>query len=308
MIKENRKERAPMGRWRKLRRAAFAAGVAVTAVVGTTTPASAQTENWGTVLTGAHCTQAHAWSIRARGITGIADISLFPAHYPATADMPNTNGSPTSVTVPLLGNANGLYTRAHGNRVRNTTTTQPDISVTCGAYALSGAAAMDIGVPYVPPLPGCGLFTPCTQMSPIGFHLESAEQEAISRPGLPVAFRGDIANGYISISGVRAIQLDPAWPANLGIRVPSNQALPAIAQVMANEQVTTTGAGVPTRRRRAYDPTAMSGYTNGLHVTLLGSTVGDLTMLHAATLINELYLPAPICNYPAHRCAKFKRT
>lgn len=308
------------------RRSALLASAAMLSVAfiapGWTAPASASLDNpaandWGDVVAGKNCVQAHSWIARVQGIGGAVNTALFASHYPVTPDAPETraggqdliNLAPTGVG---LGVGKALYTKALGNKLP-ASPGQPDlVPALCHAYAEAGGASVDVGIPYLKPLPACQ-FIPkgvpgadCTQMSPLGVHVEAIEVNATATPGKPVALKGGAAAGYISVAGLRLIDIPKIWVTNGSVRIPPDLTVPPIAMAGTNEQVTTDGEGKPTvdaTGHYAPDPKASSGYVNAIHASVLGSNVADATVGHAAVLSDSRYLPAPICKYTSARCA-----
>lgn len=314
-----------MRNWKRLcGRAAVGTGIAAAALAAVVTPASAgddlikRVDDWGTVSPSGDCVQAQAWTIRVKGLNnalgGERGSLLFPAHYPAIDGEPETNGGKDIIRLPI-GVVSALGSRAIGHKVPGSPGLPDVIPAPCHAYAEANGGQVDVGIPYVPPPPLCpfpqpipgGVAPPdnkCTQMSPVGVNVRAIRQTATAAPGKPVKFTGGAAGGYISFGGVRAINIPDTWPVNFGARIPDDRTQPALAAAMTNEQVTTDSQGRPTvgpDGHYKFDPTASSGYVNGAHATVFGTNVADVTVAHAAVLLDKTKLPAQPCA-PGERC------
>jgi len=280
-----------MGGWSTGRRAAV---VAAAMIAGAVLPAAAQaaegpdSDDWGTIVKGVHCAQSDAWIARVQGLQRTVDTALFEAHSPATPTAPEAqNGGQNLVnlTVPPgigLGVVSALYSKALTDRLPTNSGGSGTVPAPCAAHARAGGGSVDVGVPYVAAPVAGG-----TQLSPIGVHVDAIDVEATSRPGHPVAFKGGAVSGYLSSFGRRIINIPKIWPVNFGVRVPADRSQPAFALATTNEQVTTDSEGKPTLDAKGhykYDPTATSGYINGIHATVLGTTAADATVAHAAVI------------------------
>lgn len=290
--------------------------VAAVAVSGTIlagfSPATAQsaaddvTDDWGTILPNAGCSQATAWLNRLKGVGGVVNMALFEVHSPPTDKTPEVSNLGSELVKMTdkgtgLGVASGYAARTYAGKLP-AGPGAPPVAAECAAYAEVTLGTIDVGVPYIASLLPGG-----TQMSPVGVHLESPTIEAKTQPGEPVKLSGGAAAGYISSVGLKALELPKTWPVNFGLRIPSDYNLPAIASVMTNEQVTTDEHGRPTKDssgRYQYDKTASSGYVNGIHITLLGNSVGDFTWGHVGVLRPRDSNEMPPCAAPNARCAR----
>ncbi|WP_329119891.1 hypothetical protein [Streptomyces sp. NBC_01465] len=280
-----------MASWRTSRaNALLTAGLALTAVTAVATPATANApvgaDDWGTVVDTTDCLQADAWVARVKGLGSILDTALFESHYPSTPKAPTQQAGGNKL-VDLapggigIGKVSALYSRAMGHSHPNTVSGGTAIPARGEAYADAGGAAVDVGVPYVQnPLGG-------TQLSPLGVHVEGITVSAYSKPGKAVAFTGGAARGYISVAGARIIEIPPIWATNLGVRIPEDYSKPPLATATTNEQVTTDSKGMPTLGpdgHYKFDPKATSGYVTGIHASVLGTEVADVTVAHAAVI------------------------
>lgn len=269
------------------RRGALAAAVAAVSIFATMAPSAAEqrheeTTDWGTVIEEGGCVQAHAWIARVKGAFNLIDTALFASHYPETPSAPEEAGGGKDLVNLILpgvgvglGRVGALYTSAMGNKLP-AGPGRPPKDAPCSAYAEAGGGEFDVGIPYVAPLPGAE-----TPMSPVGLHGEGITVTARTSPKGPVKFTGRFGRATLSSFGFKVIDVPLDWPPNFGVRIPSNNSLPVIAQVTLNEQVTTDETGTPTEH---YNPKAKSGYVNAGHASLLGSNVGDVTIGHAAVL------------------------
>jgi hypothetical protein len=271
-------------------RALLTAGLALTAGVAAALPAHAiapaGTDDWGTVIKTEDCLQADAWVARVKGLGKIVDTALFESHYPTmpTAPKMHAGGSKLIDLAPFgvgIGKAAALYSRAIGHGHPSTTSGGKDVPVRGEVYADAGGGSVDVGVPYiVNPTGG-------TQLSPLGVHVEGITVSAYGKPGKPVAFTGGAARGYISSGGVRLIDIPPLWAVNFGLRIPDDYSKPPLATATTNEQVTTDGKGNPTLgpdKHYKFDPKSPNGYVNGIHASVLGTEVADVTVAHAAVI------------------------
>ncbi|MER7173592.1 hypothetical protein [Streptomyces mesophilus] len=285
-------------------RALLTAGVALTAVLTATLPAQAAhapggVDDWGTVVDTKDCVQADAWLVRVKGLGKIIDTKLFQSHYPITPQAPKQHAGGRELVnlAPMgigLGKVSALYSRAMGHAHPATTSGKQDVPARGEVYADAGGAAVDIGLPYIQNPTGG------TQLSPFGVHVEGITVSAYSQPGKPVAFTGGAARGYISVAGTRIIDIPPIWAVNLGLRIPEDYTQAPLALATTNEQVTTDVKGNPTKGPNGaykYDPKATSGYVNGIHASVLGTDVADVTVVHAAVLrdpkITDKFAVAP---------------
>ncbi|SDK53106.1 hypothetical protein [Streptomyces indicus] len=272
-------------------RALLTAGVALTAVAAATFPAQAAhapggVDDWGTVVDTTDCVQADAWVVRVKGLGKIIDAKLFQSHYPITPQAPkqHAGGKELVNLAPKgigLGKVSALYSRAMGHAHPASTSGGSDVPARGEVYADAGGAAVDIGLPYIQNPTGG------TQLSPFGVHVEGISVSAYSQPGKPVSFTGGAARGYISVAGARIIDIPPIWAVNLGVRIPEDYTQAPLALATTNEQVTTDIKGNPTKGPNGaykYDPKSTSGYVNGIHASVLGTDVADVTVAHAAVL------------------------
>ncbi|MER5890985.1 hypothetical protein ABT160_44810 [Streptomyces sp. NPDC001941] len=279
---------------------ALAAGLGLVTVLAVNAPANAaaladengpDNSDWGTVVeTSVTGVQADSWVVRVQGLQGILDTALFESAFPTRANAPEEQAGGKNL-VDLapggfgLGKVSALYSRALGNKVPATAsggTTTPAPGV---AYADAGGASVDIGIPYVQNPTGG------TQLSPLGVHVEGISVSAMSAPGQPVKFTGGAARAYLSSLGGRLIDIPPLWPVNFGARIPGDYSRPPVALATTNEQVTTDNKGMPTLgadKHYKYDAKATSGYVNGIHASVLGTEVADVTVAHAAVIRDPL--------------------
>ncbi|MFE0176822.1 hypothetical protein ACFWZ2_31410 [Streptomyces sp. NPDC059002] len=281
-----------MASWRTSKRyALLTAGLAATAVTATAFPAQAAlapvgVDDWGTVVETDDCLQADAWVARVKGLASVVDTALFESHYPTTPKAPTeqAGGNKLIDLAPGgvgIGKASALYSRAMGHSHPATTSGDPKVPARGEVYADAGGAAVDVGVPYIQN-PAGG-----TQLSPLGVHVEGITVSAYSQPGKAVEFTGGAARGYISVAGARIIDIPPLWAVNFGVRIPDDYSKPPIALATTNEQVTTDQKGNATLgpdKHYKFDPKASSGYVNGIHASVLGTEVADVTVAHAAVI------------------------
>ncbi|WP_327354761.1 hypothetical protein [Streptomyces sp. NBC_01304] len=287
-------------------RALLTAGLALTAVAAAALPAQAYVppgvDDWGTVVDTKDCVQADAWVVGVKGLGKIVDTQLFESHYPTTPKAPKMHaGGRKLVNLAPggfgLGKVSALYSRAMGHAHPSEALGGVDVPARGEVYADAGGAAVDVGVPYIAnPSPA----PDATQLSPIGVHVEGITVSAYSRPGRTVEFTGGAARGYISIAGLRIIDIPPLWAVNLGLRIPEDYTKAPLALATTNEQVTTDEQGEPTKGKNGsykYNPKATSGYVNAIHASVLGTEVADVTVGHAAVLrdpkITDQFAPAP---------------
>jgi len=287
-------------RSRRLRFAAVGilAGVCVLSAL---TPAFATDDppensvDWGTVVTGTPGPQADAWIASVKGIGGLVDTTLFEAHDPATPDAPSTRGGlEDGISIPFLGYISALGTVALANKLPAGSDGAPDVPMPGAAYAKASGGEITVGLPYVPnPFPGG------TQLSPVGLYADGIQTEAKVLPGKPVAFSGKFGDFSLSSFGFNIIHIPLEWPVNFGVRIPQNRWLPAIAEVMTKEEVTTNSLGQPSKDKDGnyvFDPKATAGYVNAGHVSILGTDVADATVGHAAVIGGAP--PAPTTTKP----------
>ncbi|MFE0099332.1 hypothetical protein [Streptomyces sp. NPDC059009] len=273
-------------------RALLTAGIALTAVAAAALPANAEAaapigvDDWGTVVDTDDCVQADAWVVGVKGLGKIVNAALFESHYPTTPKAPKqhaggkdlVNLAPGGVGI---GQVSALYSRAMGHSHPATTSGGADVPARGEVYADAGGGAVDVGIPYIANPAGD------TQLSPIGVHVEGITVSAYSKPAKAVEFTGGAARGYISIGGVRMVDIPPIWAVNLGVRVPDDYSKSPLVLATTNEQVTTDEKGMPTLGKNgkyAYNPKATSGYVNAIHASVLGTEVADVTIGHAAVI------------------------
>ncbi|MER5883972.1 hypothetical protein ABT160_09100 [Streptomyces sp. NPDC001941] len=271
-------------------RALLTAGIALTAVTAVAVPATASApvgvDDWGTVVDTEDCVQADAWVVRVKGLGSILDTAMFQSHYPTTPKAPQEQAGGNKL-VDLapggigIGKVSALYSRAMGHSHPATVSGGRPVPVRGEVYADAGGAAIDVGVPYIEN-PAGG-----TSLSPIGVHAEGITVSAWSKPGQPVKFTGGAARAYLSVAGLKVIDVPPIWAVNLGVRIPEDYSKPPLALATTNEQVTTDEKGLPTLgadKHYKFDPKATSGYVNGVHASVLGTEVADVTVAHAAVI------------------------
>ncbi|WP_329119890.1 hypothetical protein [Streptomyces sp. NBC_01465] len=261
--------------------AAFLAAVPTAAATPVTAydgdePGSAAALGWGTVVQTTESGQADAWLLRILDRNRKADIRLGEAHYP---ELPEAAQELKAADDSQLEMTSGSEDFGYVARVR--TTTLPTAGG--GARARSQAGEVAFGLPYVKnPKGGVAL-------SPFGLMLQDVTASATARPGLPVALRASVKDGYLSADGKRlhTFAKGKPVPVNHGMRVPADRRKAPWLLVTLNEQITTDSRGVPTfdpTGRYRPDPAAASGYVNAVHVTVLGTEPVDLTVGHAAAL------------------------
>ncbi|MFI7336943.1 hypothetical protein ACIBUY_03265 [Streptomyces sp. NPDC050085] len=276
-------------------RAVLAAGAGLTALLTTAFPASADADDntlyskddqWGTVMKTDDCVQADSWVVRVSGVGGTINAAMFESQYPASARAPKQHAGGDQL-VDLapggigLGKVSALYSRALGHAHPNSRAGGNEVPARGEIYADAGGGAVDVGVPYIAN-PAGG-----TQLSPIGVHVDGIQVSAWSRPGKPVAFTGGAASGYISVAGFDLIDIPDLWASNLGARIPSDYSQDPLVLALTNEQVTTDQQGKATLGKDGkykYDGTATSGFVNGIHASVLGSNVADVSVAHAAVI------------------------
>ncbi|MFC7305850.1 hypothetical protein ACFQVC_16685 [Streptomyces monticola] len=284
-------------------RALLTTGVALTAVAAAALPAQAfvppGSDDWGTVVDTKDCVQADSWVVGVKGLGKIVDAKMFESHYPTTPKAPkqHAGGKDLINLAPHglgIGKVSALYSRAMGHSHPATTSGGRDVPARGEVYADAGGAAVDVGVPYIEN-PSGG-----TQLSPIGVHVEGITVSAYSRPKKTVEFTGGAARGYVSVGGVRLIEIPPIWAVNLGVRIPQDYTKAPLALATTNEQVTTDEQGRPTKGKNGsykYSPQATSGYVNAIHASVLGTDVADVTVGHAAVIrdpkITDKFAPVP---------------
>ncbi|HEX9343091.1 MAG TPA: hypothetical protein VF995_05695 [Actinomycetota bacterium] len=243
----------------------------------------ANSTDWGTVVPDTPGPQADAWIASVKGLAGLVNTTLFEAHDPATPDAPKTRGGlEDGISIPFLGYVSALGTVALANKLPAGSDGAPDVPMPGAAYAKASGGEITIGLPYVPnPFPGG------TQLSPVGLYADGIQTEAKVMPGKPVAFSGKFGDFSLSSFGFNIISLPLEWPVNFGVRIPQDRWLPAIAEVMTKEEVTTNSLGQPTKDsdgNYVFDPKATAGYVNAGHVSVLGTDVADATVGHAAVM------------------------
>lgn len=273
------------------KRAATAAGLAMTVAftaAGTASAADPEpTYEWGTVVETKDGVQANAWVIGIDGVGRIINARLFESASPSTPKAPRkaeggrdlVNLAPGGIG---LGKVSALYSTALTNEQPRTKSSKLTVKYPGSAYANAGGASVDVGVPYIEPLSQEG-----TQLSGIGVHVDAIDVHARALPGKPVEFQGGAASGYISLAGIRIIDIPPLWAVNLGVKIPAAGDRPSPVIAMTNEQVTTDNKGVPTKGKDGsykYDPKATSGYVTAIHASVLGPEVADITIGHAAVI------------------------
>ncbi|MDG4858122.1 hypothetical protein P8605_08145 [Streptomyces sp. T-3] len=271
-------------------RTATAVGLAMGMALTATGTASADPDpayDWGTVVETKDGVQSNAWVIGVTGVGRIVNARLFESASPSTPKAPRkheggrelVNLAPGGIG---LGKVSALYSTALTNEQPKTKSSKLTIPYPGSAYANAGGASVDIGVPYIEPQSPEG-----TQLSGIGVHVDAIDVHARSLPGKSVEFQGGAASGYLSIAGVRIIDIPPIWAVNLGVKIPAAGDNPSPVIATTNEQVTTDEKGVPTKGKDGsykYDPKATSGYVTGIHASVLGPDVADITIAHAAVI------------------------
>jgi len=279
-----------MRRLRSRRLRLAAAGILAGAcVLGALSPAFATEDppsnsaDWGTVIPSTKGPQADAWIASAKGLAGLVNTTLFEAHDPGTPDAPDSRaGLENVISIPMLGTVSALGTVALADKLPPGTDGPPDTPMPGAAFAKASGGEITVGLPYVPnPLPFG------EPPSPVGVHANGIQAEAKVLPGRPVAFSGKFGQLKLTSFGFKIIDIPLEWPVNFGVRIPQNRVLPAIAQVMTKEEVTTNNLGQPTvdsSGKYVFDPKATAGYINAIHVTLLGLNVADGTIGHAAVI------------------------
>ncbi|WP_062429190.1 hypothetical protein [Herbidospora daliensis] len=230
-------------------------GLAVTLAL-TVVPAHADSE-WGVVLPDAGCAQSQSWVARVRGQSGVLDATVLAAHSPAVPLAPKEQGAAGARTIPGVGTVIGGYARTL-------------VGAGCSAHAEAGGSALEVGVPHVA--------GPGVSLSPVGLRFDGFAVTATSVPGEGARFGGQIVNGVVTSLGRTVLTLPASLRANVGLRVPADPALPAIAQVVFNEQVSTAADGTPVSGATG------SGWVNAARVTLLGPVAADVTIGHAAVI------------------------
>ncbi|MFE0099335.1 hypothetical protein [Streptomyces sp. NPDC059009] len=243
-------------------------------------------DDWGTVVETKDGVQANSWLIGVTGLGRIVNARLFESASPTTPKAPKdeAGGKELINLAPGgfgLGKASALYSRAMTNSTPANSSGGKVVAPGV-AYGGAGAASVDVGVPYIQPTTPEG-----TQLSGIGLHINAIDVHAMAVPGKAVQFEGGAASGYLSIAGQRLIDIPRLWAVNLGLNIPSGKTGAPIALAMTNEQITTDNKGVPTLGKDGdykYDPKATSGYVNGIHVSVLGQEVADITVAHAAVI------------------------
>ncbi|WP_459803943.1 hypothetical protein [Herbidospora sp. RD11066] len=247
----------------------------------TLSPAHADSaDEWGVVLPDAGCAQAHSWVARVQGQNGVLDATVLGAHSPAIALAPAEQGAAGTRTIPGVGSVTGGYARTLAG-------------TNCASHAEAGGSAVEIGVPHVAGAAGG------YSLSPVGLRFGGFTVSATSTPGDRVRFGGQIVNGVVTSLGRKVLDLPVNMPANVGLRIPSDPGRPAFAQVVFNEQVTTTADGTPARG------SAGSGWINAARITVLGPVATDVTIGHAAVIGTG---PDGVLDFPcvggAARCAQ----
>ncbi|MEV3852725.1 hypothetical protein AB0J38_00100 [Streptomyces sp. NPDC050095] len=265
---------------------ATALSVAGTSLADDGVPVTRQVDNWGTVLETPSPVQSNAWVVRVKGVGGILDTALFESHYPASAKAPKQqNGGNKIVDLAPggfgIGRVSALFSRALGNEVPSSRAGGANVPAPGTAYADAGGGAVDVGLPYISNPKGG------TQLSPFGVHVDGIMVSALSQPKKPVAFTGGAASGYISVLGQKVVSIPDVWASNLGARIPKDYSQDPVALATTNEQVTTDENGMPTLGKDGHykmDPKATSGYVTGIHASVLGTQVADVTVAHAAVI------------------------
>ncbi|WP_199550206.1 hypothetical protein [Streptomyces sp. N35] len=272
-------------------RAATAAGLALTVAV--TAMGTAQADeaddaySWGTVVETKDGVQANSWLVGVTGVGKIINARLFesasPGHPKAQGESAG-GGNLVDLTVGGvgLGKVSALYTHSFTNKLPRSKSGKETIPVPGAAYANAGGGRVHIGLPYVEGLVG-------TPLQGLSVRVDALDVHARSLPGRPVEFQGGAASGELSMFGEKIIEIPPLWAVNLGATIPAGRNDPNAPFVLAqtNEQITTDNKGVPTKGKDgqyAYDPRATSGYVNGIHASVLGPNVADVTYAHAAVI------------------------
>ncbi|MDI3424113.1 hypothetical protein [Streptomyces luteolus] len=241
---------------------------------------------WGTVIDTPDGLQATAWAARLSGLGDINDAKLLETADPATPSVPNSEASkagPVDVAPAgvRIGQGSDLSSRAFRNQVPQDVSGEETTAAPGTAYADSGGAKTEIGLPYTAQSKGG------TQPSGISVNVDACRATAISLPRKPVQLDGGSCRGYISLMGQKAIDIPAQTPINFGARIQAGQDGAPLAIVTINEQVTTDKKGRPTLgpdKKYRYDPRATSGYVNGVHISVLGPEVSDATLWHAAVI------------------------
>ncbi|WP_083383660.1 hypothetical protein [Allokutzneria albata] len=263
------------------------AGLAVVAMVGTAATGLAAPPggtDWGTVVPSQDGLQANGWGARAENFGGVLDERLFESADPTMPNAPQAQGSGGVLTLApggkKLGKASALLTRSMRNSVPQSLGGKEKVPAAGVAYSDAGAASGDLEIALPKAANG-------TARPPLLVHLDVSRSTAVSRPGQPVRLDGGQARGHVTYAGTR-IDVPASWPANHRVRVPQDPSLPAVAMIVFNEQVTTDLKGRPTLGsdgRYLCDPKATSGYTNAVHITILGGDrPAEATINHAAVI------------------------
>lgn len=281
--------------WRtRAARLAVAGVLAGACVLGALAPALAadapppppNSDDWGTIVPNLPGPQADAWIVRVKGFGGIINSTLFESHDPPIPAAPNTfAGAEKGITIPGLGIASGISTRALRNKLPSGTQGGPDVPYPGAAYARAEGGLVDIGFPYIPnPIPGMNQ----PSLSPLGFHADGIQVELWAKPGKPLTVKGAFGTAWMSMFGVKVVDAPAEWPENTVVRIPSDYSQPPVALAGFKEIVTTNNLGQPTLDAKGhyiYSRTASSGYENAGHASMLGTNAADVTVGHAAVLL-----------------------
>lgn len=250
--------------------------------------------DWGPILTdNDYCSQASAWFVGFDGFGGAINGKLWEAHSPrSSANVGPTAGFgklvdvtwPSGETRVGLGTASGLYARTYNDKLPDASG-NVTVDAPCSARADVGIGSADLGLPYFE----AATAADGVPLSPFGIHINGINGIVQAEPGKPVKMTGSLIGGWVSIFGNKVFDFPGEFPANFGVT------FAPFGQFVLKEQVTTGSDGMPTKDASGnyrYDPNASSGYSNAFHGSILGRTVGDLTIIHGAALTTAT--PSPI--------------
>ncbi|CAM5622244.1 hypothetical protein SSPIM334S_02809 [Streptomyces spiroverticillatus] len=245
-------------------------------------------DNWGSVLQTDETVQADTWSVRAKGEAGTLVEGDTRSHFPAFDGAPTTtdqrgkavqlqyNGQPMGLLIEPFTETRKLKGTGKGDNGGD------------GVRARTLIETIDLGMPYTAhDGPGGG-----AAKAELGLKLDKVKVVAEALPGKPVHFDTSVGSGALYAKGKALITVDPkknprSWAPNAGIRFPMDPKVAPRLIVTVNEQITTDGQGYPTMDDDGsyrFDPKALSGYANAVHLTVLTPDIADITIGHAAAL------------------------
>ncbi|MEU9131630.1 hypothetical protein AB0D08_26565 [Kitasatospora sp. NPDC048540] len=109
-------------------------------------------DDWGAVGAAVAPVQARTWTVRVRRLGPVVDAAMFETAFPAAPGASGKAGGPGSVELATggvtIGRGESISSRVLGDALPGARDDDRDVPTPGAAYARTGAAALQIAIPY----------------------------------------------------------------------------------------------------------------------------------------------------------------